>query len=87
MRAQRITKVELAGRLGVSESAVRKLINPDHRSRPPAELRAPGKASHSRVYVDAPALAAGWLYVAAKTVSESHRRNDSLSLNSLNSSV
>lgn len=32
MRAQRITKVELARRLGVSESAVRKLTNPDHRS-------------------------------------------------------
>ncbi len=32
MRSQRITKVELAGRLGVSESAVRKLTNPDHRS-------------------------------------------------------
>ncbi len=32
MKAQRITKVELAGRLGVSESAVRKLTNPDHRS-------------------------------------------------------
>lgn len=32
MRAQRITKVELAARLGVSESAVRKLTNPDHRS-------------------------------------------------------
>ena len=32
MRAQRITKVELAERLGVSESAVRKLTNPDHRS-------------------------------------------------------
>ena len=32
MRAQRITKVELANRLGVSESAVRKLTNPDHRS-------------------------------------------------------
>ena len=32
MRAQRITKVELAGRLGVSESAVRRLTNPDHRS-------------------------------------------------------
>ena len=83
MRAQRITKVELAGRLGVSESAVRKLIKPDHRSRPPAELRAPGKASHSRLYVDAPAPA----YVAAKFFSESHRRNDSLSLNSLNRSV
>ena len=32
MRAERITKVELANRLGVSESAVRKLVNPDHRS-------------------------------------------------------
>ena len=32
MRAQRITKVELADKLGVSESAVRKLANPDHRS-------------------------------------------------------
>jgi antitoxin HicB len=32
MRAQCITKVELADRLGVSEAAVRKLTNPDHRS-------------------------------------------------------
>ena len=32
MRAQRITKVELACRLGISESAARKLTNPDHRS-------------------------------------------------------
>ncbi len=32
MKQQRITKVELARRLGVSESAVRKLTNPDHRS-------------------------------------------------------
>ena len=32
MRTQRITKVELAARLGISESAVRKLANPDHRS-------------------------------------------------------
>ena len=32
MRAQRITKAELADRLNVSESAVRKLTNPDHRS-------------------------------------------------------
>ena len=32
MRAQRITKVELARRLDISESAVRKLTNPDHRS-------------------------------------------------------
>ena len=32
MRTQRITKVELANRLGISESAVRKLTDPDHRS-------------------------------------------------------
>ena len=32
MKEQRITKVELAQRLGVCESAVRKLTNPDHRS-------------------------------------------------------
>ena len=32
MRAQRITKVKLADKLGVSEAAVRKLTNPDHRS-------------------------------------------------------
>ena len=32
MREQRITNVELARRLGISESAVRKLANPDHRS-------------------------------------------------------
>ena len=32
MRAKRVTKVELASRLGISESAVRKLANPDHRS-------------------------------------------------------
>ncbi len=32
MHEQRITKVEIAGRLGISESAVRKLTNPDHRS-------------------------------------------------------
>ena len=32
MRAQGITKVALAARLGLSESAVRKLVNPDHRS-------------------------------------------------------
>ncbi len=32
MRIQHITKMELASRLGVSEAAVRKLTNPDHRS-------------------------------------------------------
>ena len=32
MRRQRITRVALAARLGLSESAVRKLLDPDHRS-------------------------------------------------------
>ena len=32
MRSQGVTKVELASRLGVSESAVRRLADPDHRS-------------------------------------------------------
>ena len=32
IRAQGITKVALAARLGVSEGAIRKLLNPDHRS-------------------------------------------------------
>ena len=32
MRSQGISKVALAKRLGLSESAVRKLLNPDHRS-------------------------------------------------------
>ena len=32
MRVQDITNVELATRLDISETAVRKLLNPDHRS-------------------------------------------------------
>ena len=32
MRAQGLAKVALAARLGLSESAIRKLVNPDHRS-------------------------------------------------------
>lgn len=32
MRTRGMTKVALASRLGLSESAVRKLLNPDHRS-------------------------------------------------------
>lgn len=32
MRAQGVTNVALAARLGISESAIRKLVNPDHRS-------------------------------------------------------
>ncbi len=32
MRRQSITRVALAARLGVSEGAIRKLLNPDHRS-------------------------------------------------------
>ena len=46
MKGQGITKVELARRLGVSESAVRKLTNPDHRShvsQVQAALRAVGR--------------------------------------------
>lgn len=33
MRAQGVTNVALAERLGISEGAVRRLVNPDHRSR------------------------------------------------------
>ncbi len=32
MRTQHVTNVALAARLGISEGAVRKLVNPDHRS-------------------------------------------------------
>lgn len=32
MKVQKVTKVELARRLGVSETAIRRLANPDHRS-------------------------------------------------------
>ena len=32
MRAQGVTKVALGARLGITESAVRKLVDPDHRS-------------------------------------------------------
>ncbi len=32
MRTQEVTNVELAKRLGISEAAVRKLLNPEHRS-------------------------------------------------------
>ena len=32
MRQQGVTKVALAARLGLSESVVRRLVNPDHRS-------------------------------------------------------
>ena len=47
MRAQDITSVELARRLDVSETAVRKLLNPDHRShigQVERALRAVGRA-------------------------------------------
>ena len=49
MRAQRVTKVELAGRLGISESAVRKLANPDHRSHIGLVQRALRAVGHSLV--------------------------------------
>ncbi len=32
MKEQQVTKVELARRLNISEAAVRRLVNPDHRS-------------------------------------------------------
>ena len=54
MRRQRITKVELARRLGVSESAVRKLTNPDHRSHVSLVQKALRAVGHSiRVEVTA----------------------------------
>ena len=46
MRAQRITQVELASRLGISEAAVQKLANPDqhsHISQVQKALRAVGR--------------------------------------------
>ncbi len=46
MRAQRITKVELASRLGIGEAAARKLANPDqysHISQVQKALRAVGR--------------------------------------------
>ena len=46
MREQRVTKTALAARLGISEAAVRKLTNPDHRShigRVEAALKALGR--------------------------------------------
>ena len=46
MRAERITRVELASRLGISEAAVRKLANPDqhsHISQVQKALRAVGR--------------------------------------------
>lgn len=49
MRAQRITKVELARRLRISESAVRKLANPDHRSHITQVQKALRAVGHSLV--------------------------------------
>ena len=47
MKAQRITTVELADRLGVSESAVRKLTNPDYRSHMSQVQKAPRAVGRS----------------------------------------
>jgi antitoxin HicB len=47
MRAKRLSKVALAARLGLSEAAVRKLLDPDHRShigQVEAALKALGRA-------------------------------------------
>ena len=55
MRAQRITTVELARRLGISESAARKLTNPDHRSHVSQvhkALRAVGRSLRVEVTAD-----------------------------------
>ena len=55
MRTQHITKVELARRLGVSESAVRKLTDPDHRSHIGQVQKALRAVGHSLVVEVTPA--------------------------------
>ena len=49
MRAQRVTKVELSRRLGISESAVRKLADPDRRSHISQVQKALRAVGHSLV--------------------------------------
>ena len=55
MRAQQVTKVELARRLGVSEAAVRRLVNPDHRSHIGQVNKALAAVGHSLVVEVVPA--------------------------------
>ncbi len=54
MRDQGITKVALAKRLGVSEAAVRKLCNPDHRSHISTIERALHAVGRGIIIEDAP---------------------------------
>lgn len=56
MRAQRITKTELARRMGLSEGAIRKLLNLDHRSHIGQVERALRIVGRSLVLTDEPAL-------------------------------
>ena len=54
MRDQGVTKVALANRLGVSEAAVRKLCNPDHRSHISTVERALHAVGRGLIIEDAP---------------------------------
>ena len=56
MRAQRITKTELARRMGLSEGAIRKLLNLDHRSHIGQVERALRIVGRSLVLTDEPVL-------------------------------
>lgn len=56
MRAQRITKTELARRMGLSEGAIRKLLNLDHRSHIGQVERALRMVGRNLVITDEPAL-------------------------------
>lgn len=55
MQAQQLTKVELARRLGVSEAAARRLLNPDHRSHIGQVNKALAAVGHSLVVEVVPA--------------------------------
>ena len=55
MRVQQLTKVELARRLGVSEAAARRLLNPDHRSHIGQVNKALAAVGHSLVVEVVPA--------------------------------
>ncbi len=56
MRAQCITKTELARRMGLSEGTIRKLLNLDHRSHIGQVERALRMVGRSLVITDEPAL-------------------------------
>lgn len=59
MRAEGMTKVALAAELGLSEGAVRKLLDPDHRSHIGQVLTALKKLGRTLVVEDKAALAGG----------------------------